>query len=219
MCSLISKQVFFMSLCRNLQQMGFKGLLHEGNVNAESMDSLFSTACHKLKARTGEKVKEEIVRHLAYLGLPFFLEHTCLVALFLGPFPLQQEITTFICHGSVFSGYLSNAVSAAGCYASIRCHSHWGDWVNGRAFSLEKEGQTGQLLSLPGELCLWNSVPVSVPGSMGCQSFGHRFFSAWPPTLCTAMHFFEERKMHLSFLAFILNPRLVWILESELFFK
>lgn len=49
------KKIIFVSVCRNLQQMGFKGSLHEGNINVKSIDSLLSTAHHKLQASSGEK--------------------------------------------------------------------------------------------------------------------------------------------------------------------
>lgn len=43
--------------------MGFKGSLHEGNINVKSIDSLLSTAHHKLQAalvrKPGERENSE----------------------------------------------------------------------------------------------------------------------------------------------------------------
>lgn len=95
-----------MSPCRNLQQMGFKGLLHEGNANVKSIGSLFSTARHKLKTtpvrRCGEGENSEALSRSSC---------TCISGThmlgrsFLRPFPDPSK-KSLPC-GLAFSGYLA----------------------------------------------------------------------------------------------------------------
>lgn len=124
-----------MSPCRNLQQMRFKGLLHEGNANVKSIDSLLSTECHKLTTSTGGKVwwrRKQWGTQQIFVYLSLWNTHARLF--FLGaPSPPQREIAAFIHCGLGFLGYLNNVVSVAPCNASIRCHNSWGDQVNGCA--------------------------------------------------------------------------------------
>ena len=107
--------------------------------------------------------------------LSFFLEHICLVVFSWGPFPLQQEISTFSCHGVV--GCLSNVVLAAGCYASVRDSSHWvTGWMAMHFCWRSRDGRSAFVITrralnvkLRPRQCAWESgVPVTWPLLLLC---------------------------------------------------
>lgn len=166
-------------------------------------------------------MKEKITRHSADLRVTFSLEHTCLVVLSWGSFPTPARSR---CLYPLWPGFLRlpyNAISAVPCNASIRCHSSWGDRVNGCAVFPGEAGmdrpafvsaRRGLVLKLHPRQGAWEQ--------WGSQSSDHCSFCAWPPALGQRRELrahcakpAEGRKMHLWFLAFL--PSLVWSWQSD----
>lgn len=130
------KKAIFLPFGGDLQQMGFRGLQLEGNVNVKSINGPFSASCHKLKASPSGKAWRRGHREVPG-GFGFaFLSGTHIAWLpwltaSVSPPPAKSNC---LCGSWLDSGshrHLSNAVSAAYGKASIRCHNCWGDWVNG----------------------------------------------------------------------------------------
>jgi hypothetical protein len=110
-----------------------------------------------------------------------FLQHTCLAA-FTRHLPQQETSTFMYCSSALLAPtamlFQQLAVRPASGVTNTRVTG-----LMAVPFSLEKRGQTGQPLSLPGEVCISNFIPDNVPGSLGFGSFGPCLFSALSPAL------------------------------------
>lgn len=160
--------------------MGFKGSLHEGNINVKSIDSLLSTAHHKLQASAGEKAwrkREQWDSKLIFIYHAFWNTHAQLLLLG-APSPPSKKSPHF--NGLV---WLSQATFVMRFSSSLRCQHqvshHWGDWVNGCAV-FPGGARTDRRAFVPARRGLnWKLHPRRRAWEQrGSQSFGHCSFSA-----------------------------------------
>lgn len=98
------KSAIFLPFVGDLQQVGFRGLQLEGNVNVKSIDGPFSASCHKLKASTsGEAWRRGHREEPGGFGFAFLSgAHMLGCPGSLPPSPLpQQGVTACVCPGSL----------------------------------------------------------------------------------------------------------------------